>query len=332
MDRDQRARTGVGQPPAAMQAEPRRGGAMPFRDRLYAWWEGIDLPLPPAEAPPAPARWVPPDGLPALAPPTRPSAVAPAAWPPDRIAAAQLLWGPDCLEPGEPGLTVELARPFGAGPATRLADLHAGLGAGCRAVATRFGVWVTGLEPDPDLARAAQARARALSMERKAPVTAYDPARLELSPAGFDCILAREILFAVPDKGRLLDSVREGLRVGGQLILTDLLTRDGTSGPALAAWAAAEPRLPAPWPVARLTAALLQRGFDLRLREDLTSLFRGQIRTGLRRLLARIDAGAVDSAVMRPALREGDRWARRLVALESGELAIWRFHAVKRAG
>lgn len=330
MRKDARITTGPGRPPVT-EAAAGRTGTVPFRDRLYAWWEGIDLPLPAPEPAPPRARWIPPDGLPALAAPA-PAAPPQAVWPPDRIVAAQLLWGLDGIEPGEPDLTVELARPFGAGPATSLVDLHAGLGSGTRALATRFGVWVTGLEPDPELARAAQDRSRALSMERKAPVAAYDPARLELRPGSFDCVLAREMLFEVPDKDRLLDAIRDGLRADGQLIVTDLLTPDGQPGPAVTAWAAAEPRAPSPWPVARLAGALLQRGFELRLREDLSPLFRGQIRAGLRRLLARIDGGAVDPGVLRPALREGNRWARRLVALESGELGIWRFHAVKRAG
>ncbi|MEJ0070328.1 MAG: methyltransferase domain-containing protein [Pseudomonadota bacterium] len=302
-----------------------------YRARFHAWWEGVDLPPPPDSA----AEPLLLDREAAPEPVARGNGVA-KAWPQPRIEAAQRIWGRDFIAPGGADFTLELAKPFGAGPRTSLCDLQAGLGGGTRAIAKAYGVWVTGLEPDPDLADLAHRRSRALAVERKAPIEAYDPETLTLKPESFDCLFGREGFCHVIDKAHLLNGLVAALRAHGQLIFTDLVLADtaavrAAADGAVGRWAAAEPRPPHPWPADRMVEALAERGLDVRIRQDITPLYRGLVVGGFKRLADQIRAGAVGRDQLAPVLAETERWARRVTALDRGALRCYRFHAIKQA-
>jgi hypothetical protein len=203
-------------------------------------------------------------------------------------------------------------------------------------MAKTFGVWVTGLEPDPDLADLAHRRSRALALDRKAPIQPYDPEALALAPESFDCVFAREGFCQVIDKAQLLSGLVAGLRDRGQLIFTDLVLADGAAARPVADtevgfWAAAEPRPPHPWPAGRMAEALTERGLDVRIRQDITPLYRGLVVGGFKRLAGQIGRGAVSRDQLAPVLAETERWARRVAALDRGALRCYRFHAIKQA-
>jgi SAM-dependent methyltransferase len=287
------------------------------RARFHAWWDGIDPP-PLLDLDSEPLL------LDRLAP-LEPNGVT-KAWSPQRIEAAERIWGRDFVVPGGAAFTIQLAKPFGAGPQTSLCDLHAGLGGGTRAIAKTFGVWVTGLEPDPDLADAANRRSRAQALDRKAPIQTYDPAGLALAPESFDGAFAREGFCQVADKQRLLDGVVAGLRDRGQLIFTDLVLAD-KAGASAGLEAGADP-----WPIGRMAEALAERRLDVRIRQDITTLYRGLVRAGFKTLLGDIQRGTIGRPALAPVLAEAERWARRVAALDRGLLRCYRFHAIKGPG
>jgi SAM-dependent methyltransferase len=307
-------------------------GTPSFRERFHAWWEGIDPPRRDLTREPLlldrPAS-------PESSPGDHQNGTA-RAWPLPRIEAAQRIWGQDFIAPGGADFTIELAKPFGAGPRTSLCDLQAGLGGGTRAIAKEFEVWVTGLEPDPDLADLAHQRSRALALDRKAPVRPYDPETLALKPESFDCLFAREGFCHVIDKAHLLSGLAAALRDHGQLIFTDLVLADtaairSVAEGAVGRWAATEPRPPHPWPAARMVEALVDRGLDVRIRQDITPVYRGLVVQGFKHLAGQLHAGAVRRDQLAPVLAETERWGRRVAALDRGSLRCYRFHAIKQA-
>lgn len=297
-----------------------------FRKRFHAWWEGydpadevdddepllLDTPAPPELDP------VPPDD------PTK-------AWPQRRIDAAQLIWGRDFIAPGGAALTVELAKPFSISPSTNFLDMHAGLGGGTRAIATMLDCWVTGLEADPDLAAEGHLRSRALMLDRKAPIKPYDLENFELKLESFDFVLARECFYRVVEKERLLLSIYKGLKPRGQLSFTDiLLAQPKRTSPALERWMAADRQRPRPWAVDDAIGCLTKLDFDLRIREDITPIYRGHVMAAFLQLVRNIANKSIRRAQLVPVLEEAERWARRMAAIDAGDLVVYRFFAIKQ--
>src|SRR6056297_2504755 len=75
-------------------------------------------------------------------------------WSPARIAVAERVWGEGFVDPLSGEALRALVGPLGLDAAQSVLDLGAGLGGAARQIVRETGAWVTGLEPDPALARA----------------------------------------------------------------------------------------------------------------------------------------------------------------------------------
>jgi SAM-dependent methyltransferase len=313
---------------------PRRRRRVSFGRRFHAWWEGYDLPVEYEEEEESAEPLL-------LTQPALDIGQMKAFtddlhkdWPKSRIEAAEIIWGDDMVVPGGPGYAAELARPFGLGPAVSLLDTSAGLGGGTRMLVSVYGVWVTGLEADADLAEEGNRRSKmheAEGMDRKAPIRIFDPERFELKPRSFDCILGRESYYRVGDKGRLLSALHRGLKDRGQLIFTDiLLSGEDRRSELLDAWYEADSMGEArPWTLAKTTRTLESLGFDLRISEDITTVYRGHIMRAWTVLADRLNRGDIPKHLLKPVSEEADRWSRRVAAIDMGDLSVVRFHAIK---
>ncbi len=310
-------------------------------DRLRAWWEGTH-PHPAEPSAPAGDHGEPAEPLvldaaampllldtPLPPVPGAPEPVDPARpWSARRIAAAELLWGPDFLSPGGAALTVALAEPLGLGATHQLLELGAALGGGSRALAQAYGAWVTALEPDPDLAEEAQRRSKAARLEKQAAIRPIALDGLVLRERGFDAAFSREVLCGCADKPALLAALHAGLKDGGQLLLTDFVLRGPTTA-ALRTFLKGEPNPPDPWPAQRLTQAFDNLGFELRLDDDITDIYVDHAGHAWANLAQSLDADAIPRRLLRPVSDECERWGRRFQALQSGALGVFRYHAMK---
>ena len=302
-----------------------------FRRRFHAWWEGVELPpeeedagadaqplLLDTEAPPGDERdW--------------PESAAERAklWPIRRIEAAELIWGSSCILPGGVDYTVLLAKPLGLTPALSLLDLAAGLGGGTRALAEAFGVWVTGLERDRDLAAEGEERSNRSKFAKKAPVRGFDPEKFELKKRSFDCIFARELFCSVNDKQALFQALQRGLKDRGQLLFTDYVLGPAP-GAAFAKWLEGERQPSFPMPLAELLALLEGLTFDVRIAEDESETYRGHIMAAWSRLAEDLQGGRIPRHLLARVVEEAERWARFVHVLNAGELRFYRFHALYR--
>jgi cyclopropane fatty-acyl-phospholipid synthase-like methyltransferase len=293
------------------------GGAaqpLPLLARMRAW-VGWGKPAPPPAAP-RPAR----DLTGELAPKIAPL---------DRMTVAQWLWGAGFTMPGGAEFVLELVKPFGLTPAMSMLDLSAGLGGPARAIAEAFGTYVTGLERSPERARQAMELSVKANLAKRAPVTVYDPETVELRPNGFDCILGRGATYTVVEKERLLRVLFQSLKQRGQLLLNEFTIDNGAGGrEELEAWAARESYPPHLWTIEQYTACLSGLGFDVRVVEDITKLYKSLILAGWSRMIDEIDLKAMSRQHKLTIIDEAELWMKRLAALQSGSLRVYRIYAL----
>lgn len=331
-----------------------------WRTKVFAWWEGYDLsalaraprgPVSARQAFPGPVQSIGggPSAVDAALPspvPDSPEAAAQAelerlealqldregepVWSVARAEGAQLLWGDDCVGPGDAQWAVDAVRPFGLNPAKSVLDLSAGLGGPARGIVNGYDTWVTGLEASPLLAKMAMDRSKALGVSKKAPIAHYDPEHFNQA-GSFDLVMADRLLHRVRGKEVFLDRVCECVKPKGGVLLFDYVI-EGTPGSwdHWNSWRDAEPMEVYPWSTTRMADELTQRNLDVRITEDLTQLHRRQVIDRVRRLGEALKTAVPDGRLLRALARELALWWARLRVLGSG-LRFCRYVAMRPA-
>jgi hypothetical protein len=317
-----------------------------WKDWLFAWWEGYNLPelrqaalrarkaeTAPKKGPPAKTAPDPMDHARTLETAQLDRNGRPV-WSVERVRGAERLWGKDLVGPGDGRWMVELARPFGLSSAKTVLDLSAGLGGRARALVGSYDTWVTGLETSPVLADLAMERSRRAGMAKKAPVALYNPENME--PSGsFDLVFGDRILYLVKDKAAFLDRLQGCTKARGNLVLYDYVNEGQPAHPdEWGRWRREEPGDEvAPWSCHRLKQELVQRNLDVRVTEDVTETHRAEVLDHIRALGRELEAGGggTDDASRAGLARELALWQSRLKVLGSG-LNLFRFVVFKPAG
>ncbi len=303
-----------------------------LRERLSAWWEGKDLlDMPPgasgggsaggsdtgsgAAEEEGPIRYE--------APKQR--------WETSRLSLVQKVWGEGFTTPGGRKHTLDMVTSFGLDPAMSVLDLGTGLGGAARAMCEKFGVWVTGFEVDPDLVEAGMALSVKAGMSEKAQVLAFDPATFEHKHASVDCVFSKEFLFAVADKKKFLKAVENLLKPKGQFMFTDfILAEPRLRSTALENWIANEPQKPRPWALEDYEVGLVSAKLDTRVTEDITQVFRAMVIKGWADYTEKAEPGSVGMESAPALVDEVELWTRRIQAIDSGDLKVYRIHALKK--
>ncbi len=310
-----------------VSAEASDGSFLPRLKRRLRRAQAPVLTLSTPYVPDDPAR---PLALNRLAPLTQEDVDPSRTWPRARRAAAEQLWGESCTAPGGVEFTVELSRPLNPAPGVALLEMTSGLGGGTRAIANTFGIYVTGIDGDADLAIDGQLRSTSLGMERRASIRAIDLDGFELKPGAFDAALAREAFYMVADKARLFASIARGLRPGGQLVFTDLVASGKRQmGPPMQRWMAAERSVPHPIMPQQMVEQL-QRFFVVKAADDITPIYRSMILSGLMHFAGQLKGKRVPRQLLEWTSREVEFWARRVALFERKELAVYRFHVERK--
>lgn len=258
-------------------------------------------------------------------PRTAPPAIAPLS----RMTVAQWLWGDGFVMPGGADFVLELVKPFGLTPAMSMLDLSAGLGGPARAVAQAFGTYVTGLERSAEYARRGMEMSVKANLQKRAAIGHYNPESVELRAHGFDCILGRGATYTVVEKERLLRVLYQGMKQRGQLLLKEF-TLDPAAGERreLAAWVAKEEYPPVLWTVDQYSDCLTSLGFEIRVVEDMTNVYRSMIIAGWARMLKEVDLKGMAKPHRLTVINEAELWMRGVAALECGGLRVYRIYAL----
>lgn len=305
------------------------GAKISWRVRLRAWWEGDDVRLPSPSlagnsAPAEPVLTVPVITIPPLRP-----------WENEAIRIQQQVWGEGYYKPGGEKYMLGLAKPFGLNPSLTVMEFGAGLGGGTRALVNTFGVWVSGLEPTPELAKAGKELSIKAGLEKKANIIRYLPDSFEPKQGSVDCILSSESIYLVADKQKLLKAFEWALKTRGQVSVTDFVRCDDIAendqrvhGLGLAP---ADPTHFASG--AEYVKWFRELNFDLRVKEDITDQYRKMIMEGwIGFTQAGGEKAAHAKALPDQLVREVELWSRRIGAMDSGHLKVMRYYAIKLGG
>jgi cyclopropane fatty-acyl-phospholipid synthase-like methyltransferase len=249
------------------------------------------------------------------------------AWPLERVRLAERLWGAGFLDPFDAGMVLETVRPLALTPETRVLEIGAGLGGPARVLAKATGASVHGVEADAVLAGIAAARCRAANLCAPIRIEPFDAERAEFAP-GFDAAIVRGGLVGVSRKNELIEALARALRPGSPLLILDLVLRhSGRLGRLIEDWCRAEPGPVHPWALGQLIDRLKSRGFTISAADDLSEEYVAAGLAGWRRFQASLRSLAPDDAVRAALFRESAIWAKRLAALEAGELRVYGFTA-----
>jgi SAM-dependent methyltransferase len=298
----------------------------PFKKRLIAWWEGVDVgDLASAEV----VKLGPPkkDTVRKVRIDQKPQFE----WETPRIKVLQTIWGQGFSAPGDKDFCLWLAKPCALDPTMTVAELGAGLGGFTRALHQEFGLWITGFEQDAELARAAMEYSVMAGLAKKAPISGFDPELLELKESSYDCIFSRGTFYGIKDKNKLLQTVEKALKPRGQLLFTDIVRTGPVNEmrPTYMAWQGGEPMAANPWTVQKYQTTCSERRLDLRVSEDITKQVRSNVIKALADLLDKADIIKSDPRMAEPLTEHVALWTRRVGAMDSGDIAFYRFHAFK---
>ncbi|MBI3451326.1 MAG: methyltransferase domain-containing protein [Rhodospirillales bacterium] len=294
----------------------------PRRAQLRAWWDGYYLPEEPAPEVAAPAA-APSSPAPKLEVADR--------WSASRVKISELIWGDGFSFPGGTEHVLEMVKPLGLNKEKSMLDLGCGLGGATRAISKTFGAWVLGMESSKNLAVAGAKASEMAGLSKKAPVEHFDPVTVELPAKKYDAVFARQSMFHLANKKRLLTEIEKCLKPGGQLMFTDfVLSKAGANSPALAKWMAAEDHAPVLCTLDQFTKELRALKLDVRVADDMSTEFRKLVLDGWANLARILKPDSMNPEESKSLVREVELWGLRVAAIDSGELRLARFYGLKR--
>jgi cyclopropane fatty-acyl-phospholipid synthase-like methyltransferase len=248
----------------------------------------------------------------------------------DRLAVLTALWGEGFIGPGGEEEAMRLAKPLGLTSSNSLLHLGAGLGGGTRAIARASGAYVSGYELDAALAQTASAAAQKAGMAKRAAVDPLDPKLPGIRAGYFHHALAQEAFWPLADKQPVLASMVQGVKPGGQLMLTDLVrTENDPTDAAWTAWAVLERAAPHLGTERQMGRAMLAQGLDIRIVEDVTQRHVTQaLAAWMNRvtILRRAKPTPRQAALL---VREAELWLRRCRLMQEGRMRMLRWHAIR---
>lgn len=287
---------------------------LPLRVRLKAWWEGYDLSRLPRPRTELHMRDRGPE--------------APKIWSADRLDIAEKVWGEGYLSPGGQTYLPILVKPFGLNETMSVIDIGCGLGGSGRFMAKQYGAYVTGYEENERLREEGTRRSEAAGLARKAtllPFTREKP----MFEKRFDAVLAKDILYTVQDKDAFLEAVKGVCKPRAPVLFTDYcLSHSGTVGQAVTSWKKMEETRPWLISIGEEAALFAKHGFDLRIKEDITDTYRKLILTAWDTFAHVIPKGKPDSDTEAAIFDEAETWLRRIAAMNTGDLRVYRLFAL----
>lgn len=256
------------------------------------------------------------------------AAAAPTVWHALPGEISEKMWGEGFVTPADAEVTEMLINPLGLNKDLSVLDLSAGLGGRLRRATEEFKVYITGLEPDPQIA----ARGMELSVRagkgKHAEIVHYDPTNITLTRR-YDCILARETFYRVPDRQAFFAVLAAATKPGAQVSFTDYIVNpEYRDNPAIKAWIAGE-KGTNPASVVEMAEDWAKVGFKLRVHDDQTDMYIKHVHAGLKRLAMFMATGVTPDEETRLSLARRLRsWGMRIAALQNGA-KFYRFYGTK---
>lgn len=253
-------------------------------------------------------------------------------WHPKTIDMIEQLWGKGFNMPGGAEHALTLAKPFALDNQMNLLDLSSGMGGGAIAIAETFGCYITLMENVPELHEISKRNIDRSPVRAKIKLQDYDPASITLKRNSFDCVLTREFLFRTEDKTRMLRTIKSALRMYGQLSLTDFMLPNGKppSG-RVQKWIERDPFPVHLWTTEQYAHEIGALELDVRISENISKDYHRSMTRAFQSFIDRYQEGRVRATPgqLKVLMAEVERWARLAALLESGDLELQRYFALR---
>jgi len=262
------------------------------------------------------------------APVEAPAPPEPKSWTADRIQVMEAMWGEGMHLPGGTEYIDSLASSFAINHDMSVLDLVAGLGGLSRHLVEKYNCFVSGMEHDSATAARGMIMSIAAGKSKTASVVGYDPTTYTASRK-YDAIFIREVFFRIIGKEKFFKAIDSSLKNGGgHIVFTDyILDVDKREKPAVMKWLARE-RGSVPVSMIETIKTWRGMGYDLRVTEDQTNLYKAYILKGIKELANYMILNIPDGPTKAVVVSEVDLWAKRLAALNDG-LRYCRFYGIK---
>jgi protein-L-isoaspartate O-methyltransferase len=269
---------------------------------------------------------------PAAAPLNEPAG-PPNPWPAERLAVTNRLWGNGFTLPGGDVETLRLAHPLGLSSAASLLLVGGGGGGAASCIARDLGAWVSGVEVEPALVEQARGVIKAAALGRKATVEAWDPDNPDFPSRRYHHCVAIEPLRCGGEPARILDGLAQTLKVGGQLVMTELVAEEplDPGDRMVARWAALENRPPATLLPRTAVGRMLTRvGFDVRVAEDVSERHIENALIGWRVAVRELRHDKPAPQMAARLVAEAEIWLLRVELMRRQTLRMMRWHAISK--
>ncbi len=287
---------------------------IPLKIRLRAWWEGYD----PADLM---GHDIEDDFQSDDAGSHR---VRPVLYDEPEIEAAQKIWGDGKIGPLGGNFLRGLYLPFSLNETKSVLEIGSGLGDYARRITAETHAYVTGLEADPKLASQGMHLSKVANLAKEAVIEQFDPENMVLDRR-YDAILSVCSLYHVRRKDQAIEAIASAIKPQSFAQIVDFVLMEGAEElPEVVAWQDAERREPHLWSPGRLQAQLRDVGFMIKTAEDCSAQFQKCALDGYTEMLERLPSFKADEQVRRHVLTEAEIWVRRLAALSSGGLRVFR--------
>ncbi len=250
-------------------------------------------------------------------------------WPPARRAFCQRLWGLGFIDPGGRDFTLHLLKPCDLGPQHTVLDLTTGLAGGAQAMSDTFGIWVDAMDPDPELATAAQEHCERKGYGTRVKISGFDPSSMTLKKKRYDCVFVRERFHTFDNKPAVIKAIRAALKPKGQLILTDFVQTAQGAGPATEKWRTLTGH-GATIPTAEdYRAVMAAAKLDVLILEEDPTDFRSHVLDGWSDFVDNLDKAEFTREFVDLLMVEAERWLALTRAIDAGEVSYLRVHAIR---
>ena len=240
-----------------------------------------------------------------------------------RAELLQMLWGEGYALPGGEAFTEKLMEGLVFPGDHPCLYLTAGLGGAARWICGYHNIPVEAIEADPELAAAGHELSIAAGMKDAAPVICEDATLKTFPDQTYTAIVAREMMFTVADRKKLLANLVPALRKQGTIVLTDFMLADRSTGNAeMKAWREAEPVRALPYTVEEYSELLDENKFAVKSCDDLSDQYIGFIQAGWQRLHTYLQTAKLSPESATMLMDEGNLWLARCKALQSGQLRL----------
>lgn len=241
---------------------------------------------------------------------------------------SEKMWGTGSVTPCDNAIIEAMITPLGLNKDMALLDLSAGLGGRLHQTSEKYGVYITGLEPDPFIAARGMEISRRAGKGKRCPIEHYDPNNFSFTKK-FDCILARETFYRVDDKNKLFAAIGDCTKPKAQIAYTDyIVDPEHRNQPAIVKWKSFE-KGSNPLSLIETAEAWAKVGFTIRVHDDMTALYKKEATAGVTRLAAFLATGVKpDMETKKAILKRVETWMHRLAAMDQG-MKFYRFYGGK---